>query len=335
MDKYLITGGCGFIGSNLIHHLLKSKKNIVLNIDKLTKASSLESLYKFKKNKNYIFKKINICNYKILEKEIYKFKPKFIIHLAAESHVDNSIINPKQFINTNIVGTFNILQILVTNNYFKKNNVRFLHVSTDEVYGSLNKNDISSIENSPLKPNSPYSSSKASSDMLVRAWHKTYGLYTITTHCCNNFGPWQNPEKLIPKIIYNSITRNKIPIYGNGKNIREWIHVKDHVRILEKILKISKPGEVYNIGSGFEIDNLKLANIIIKIVNDKLNNNISTSKLIEFVKNRKGHDFRYSINSKKITKIVGPITKNNIIEKINETIVWYINNQKWLNKKTK
>lgn len=333
MHKYLITGGCGFIGSNLIKKLLDSKNNIVLNIDKLTNASSIESLKNYKNYKNYIFKKVDICNYEKLSKIIYNYKPEYIIHLAAESHVDNSIINPGEFINTNIIGTYNLLRVLTNNNFFKKNNIKFLHVSTDEVYGSLSKADKSSSENNPYLPNSPYSSSKASSDLLVRAWFKTYGLYTITTHCCNNFGPWQHPEKLIPKIIKNITNNQKIPIYGNGKNIREWIHVDHHVEILLKILKYSKPGEVYNIGSGFEINNLQLVKLIIKRTQKKIDRTLVFDKLIKFVKDRKGHDFRYSINSKKINKLFGVIKIKDTKKRLNDTIDWYLNNKRWLIKK--
>ena len=226
-----------------------------------------------------------------------------------------------------------MLKIITNNNYFKKNKIKFLHVSTDEVYGSLGLKDKSFIENSSYLPNSPYSSSKASSDLLVRAWHKTYDIFTITTHCCNNFGPWQHPEKLLPKIIKNIIQQKKIPIYGNGKNIREWIHVDHHTDILLKILKIAKAGEVYNIGSGYEVNNVDLVKLIIDHIDKKLNLNKSSMRLLKFVKDRKGHDFRYSINSKKINKIFGSIKHKDTKQKLNETIDWYINNQKWLIKK--
>ncbi len=332
MDKYLVTGGCGFIGANLVKKILLSG-NKVLNVDKLTKASSRDSLKKFEKNKNYEFKKVDICDHNKLSKIIYDFKPRYIMNLAAESHVDNSILRPDEFIKTNIIGTYNLLKILTKNNYFIKNNIKFLHVSTDEVYGSLNKKDLGFKEDDSYQPNSPYSSSKASSDFLVRAWHKTYGLFTITTHCCNNFGPWQHPEKLIPKIIQKCVSQKNIPIYGNGKNIREWISVDDHTDILLKLIKKSKSGDVYNIGSGFEINNLKLTKIIIKRIDKILKNKNSSNKLIKFVKDRKGHDFRYSIDSSKLNNLLGFIDTKNYNTKLFETIDWYLNNKKFMNKK--
>ncbi len=328
--KILITGGFGFIGSHLIKKLLLNKKNYVLNIDSKSYASMPESLKNYNKNDKYNYKNISITNFSKISRIIKNYQPNLIFHLAAESHVDNSINNPNHFIQTNINGTYNLLNACVLN-IKRKDNFKFIHISTDEVYGSLkNKNDKSFTENSKFLPNSPYSASKASSDLLVRAWNKTYKLKTIITNCVNNYGPWQFPEKLIPVIIYSCLCKKKIPVYGNGSNIREWIHVNDHVETLINISKKGKIGETYNIGSGIELNNINLVHKICDYFDKKYPIKYSYKKLITFVKDRPAHDFRYSINSDKVKKIVKINNNSNFDTKLNETIDWYIDNKKWL-----
>ena len=332
--RILVTGGCGFIGSHLVKKLLKNKKNIVLNLDSIAKYSSNESLNEILLNKNYKFKKCDINNFKKLKQIIFEFKPKIIFHLAAESHVDRSIESSLSFIKTNILGTFNLLEISrVYLEKYKKLKFKFIHISTDEVYGELKQNEKKFVENSPYLPNSPYSASKASSDHLVRAWNKTYKLPTIITNCSNNYGPWQFPEKLIPLIIYKLINKKNLPVYGNGKNIRDWIYVEDHVRALIIISQKGKIGQKYNIGSNYEISNINLVKRICKIFDSIYPKNIPHSKLIKFVKDRKGHDFRYAINSNKLDKKLKFKSKYQFNKNLNLTIHWYLNNYKWLHKK--
>ncbi len=329
----LVTGGFGFIGSNLIKELIKNKKYNILNIDKITNSSMPESLDSIKKSANYKFIKNDICNFNSLEKIINNFKPNLVIHLAAESHVDNSIESPSSFINTNIIGTYNLLKTLskyITKFPNKKKKFKFIHISTDEVYGSLKKNSKSSKEHSSFLPNSPYSASKASSDLLVRAWNKTYDFPTITTNCCNNYGPYQFPEKMIPKIIRSILLNKKITVYGNGMNIREWIHVDDHIRAIIQILKKGRSGSTYNIGSGFEINNINLTKKICMYLDKKFRPKKSYKNLITYVKDRKGHDYRYSLNSNKIFNDLNFKTKVNFEKGITSTIEWYFENKKWL-----
>ncbi len=330
----IVTGGSGFIGINLIKYLINIKSCKILNIDKLTSTSMNYWLKNLEKNKRYKFKRIDLINYKKLNETIYKFKPDIIFNLAAESHVDTSISNPQIFIKSNIEGTFNILEI--ANSYyqkFKKKNFKFIHISTDEVYGSLDIKDKPKDENSAYMPNSPYSASKASSDYLVRAWNRTYNLPTIITHCSNNYGPYQYPEKLIPVIILKAISNKKIPIYGNGKNIREWVYVEDHVKYLYYLAIKGKTGEVYNIGSNYEIDNLNLCKRICLVLKKANKKNIDYTKQIQFVKDRKGHDFRYAINSNKIKKIIKNVKKTPLNLGLQKTIKWYLDNSEWLIKK--
>ena len=334
--KILVTGGCGFIGSALIRYLIKNTEFVILNIDCLTNTSMPEALQEVDKSDRYSFKLLDICNFKTLDKIIHDFKPNSIIHLAAESHVDNSIKSPIKFINTNIIGTYNLLE--VSRKYFKNYNDKtnkflFLHVSTDEVYGSLNHEEVSFLEESSYRPNSPYSASKSSSDHLVRAWNKTYNIPTIITHCTNNYGPWQFPEKLIPLVISKCLKKESIPIYGNGENIRDWIYVDDHIEVLIKILLEGDIGEVYNIGVDQEISNIELVKTICEIFKNKLSTDYDYKNLITFIEDRPGHDFRYSINSKKIKEKFDFKPKYNFKEGIYQTIEWYINNSKWLLKK--
>ena len=294
MTKILVTGGLGFIGSNLIN-LLLSKKYKVLNIDKVSYASNFYNTVKFKNNKNYKFIKCDLNNNKNLEKIIRKFKPRAIFNVAAETHVDRSIDGPKNFIFSNIVGTFNILEIVRKS----KKKIKLIHISTDEVYGDVIKGR--SKEDDAYKPSSPYAASKASSDHLIYSYIRTYKIDANITNCSNNFGPNQHPEKLIPKLIYNIINNKKLPIYGKGVNSREWIYVEDHCEAILKVYKSGKPGEFYNIGSNYNINNLTVVKKLISVAKKKikLGNNVK----IIFVQDRPGHDMRYAINSNKIKKI--------------------------------
>ena len=319
--KIIVTGGLGFIGLNLIFNLLKDKNNQILNLDKISPYSNKIEI----KNRNYQFKKIDISKKNKLFETIKKFKPDIIYHLAAESHVDRSIVSAEEFIYSNIIGTYNLLEIL---NFFLSSkklsqNFKFIHVSTDEVYGSINRGKFN--EQSNYKPNSPYSASKASSDLLVRSWFKTYNFPGIITNCSNNFGPYQNKEKLIPKIINNIFNKVKIPIYGNGKNMRDWIFVDDHVSALIKIGKKGKLGESYNIGG----ENIKSNNEIVQIISKVMKGRyvkFDPFDLVKYVKDRKGHDFRYAISNKKINNDLSWYPKYNFRNALELTINWYYQN---------
>lgn len=328
--KYLVTGGSGFIGSHLIKLLLKNKKNHVLNIDKLSYAAN-NKLNDEIKSKKYSFKKIDISNYEKIKKQILNFQPNIIFNLAAETHVDRSISNSKDFIFSNIIGTFSILQ--ASRKYLSKvknkKDFKFIHISTDEVYGSLKKSMRSFTENSNYLPNSPYAASKASSDHLIRAWNKTYNFPSILTHCSNNYGSHQNYEKFIPKIIINAINNRKIPIYGSGRQLREWIHVSDHVNALLHVSIKGKIGETYNIGSNIVKENIFVAKAICKRLNKIYNNkNKNYEDLIEYVEDRPGHDFKYALNISKIKKQLNWSPKISFNEGLNQTIEWYLKESK-------
>ena len=335
--RIIVTGGLGFIGSSLVRYFLTKTKHQILNIDSKTEVSMPESLKTFEKNKNYNFIKLDISDSKKLERNILKFKPDLIFHLAAESHVDNSITKPFKFMKSNIIGTFNILESC--RKYLtikdKKKIFRLIHVSTDEVYGSLNLNQKSFSEKSPYMPNSPYSASKASSDHLVRAWNITFNIPTIITHCSNNYGPWQFPEKLIPLIIAKGLQNQNMPIYGTGKNIRDWLYVEDHIKALVKISKIGKIGETYNIGGDEECTNLKIVNLICENLDNKFPKKAPHKRLIKFVKDRKGHDFRYSVNYNKISKELKFKPSIKLEIGIKRTVDWYVKNYEWLINRSK
>jgi dTDP-glucose 4,6-dehydratase len=318
MKKIIVTGGLGFIGSNLIEILLK-KKNKVLNIDKITYASNFYNVKEFKKNKNYFFNKCDLNNFKKLNSIIKKFNPDVIFNLAAETHVDRSIDNPDSFVKSNILGTYNLLEIF-KNFYKTKKKTRLIHISTDEVYGDILKGR--SNENYPYKPSSPYAASKASSDHLVYSYYRTFKLPLIITNCSNNYGQRQHPEKLIPKIIFNLIHGKNLPLYGNGKNSREWIFVNDHCDALIKIWKNGKIGNFYNIGSNKNISNIEICKTLILIAKKKF----STKSKIKFVKDRPGHDFRYALDSKKIKKNLKWQPKTSFEIGIEKTFDWYLKN---------
>jgi len=324
MKKFVVTGGFGFIGSNLIKYLL-AKKYFVINIDKLSYSAHPYNLKKKVHNKNYTFFKADINDKQKLIKIFNKYKPDGIFNLAAETHVDRSIDDPKNFINSNILGVYNLLQVL--KKYLRKNKkkIKLIHISTDEVYGDIPFGKRSD-EKSSYNPSSPYSASKASADHLVKSFVRTYKLPVIISNCCNNYGPNQFPEKLIPKLIFNILNNMPLPIYGAGKNSREWIHVKDHCEALLRIFIKGKIGESYNVGSNQNISNLMIAKRLLKISKYKFFINNKKTK-IKFVKDRPGHDFRYALNSKKILKKLSWKAKIPLDQGLSQTFNWYINNK--------
>ena len=337
MSKILVTGGLGFIGSTAIKMILSKTHDEVLNIDKHSYASMPEALDLVESISRYSFLKIDIGQYELTKKVIADYVPDVILHLAAESHVDNSINSPKEFIESNIIGTYNLLQ--AANELWTDEdrlNKKFIHVSTDEVYGSLEQNEAPFTESTKYSPNSPYSASKASSDMLARAWYKTFGIPVIITNCSNNYGPWQFPEKLIPVVIKKALNHEKIPIYGDGLNIRDWLFVEDHAAALINIYQNGEAGEKYNIGGNNEISNLDLVEKICAIL-DEVSPSVNIpkySQLISFVRDRPGHDLRYAIDAKKIAKELNFIPSIEIDAGLVKTVQWYVKNKDWLNQKS-
>ncbi len=324
MKKIIVTGGSGFIGSNLVNYLIK-KKYFVINIDKLTYSSNNYNSHLIPKER-YKFLKFDISNKKKLKKTVKKYKPVCIFNLAAETHVDRSIDYPYQFIHSNILGVFNILEVIRNNN--KKNKkIKLIHISTDEVYGDIKSKK--SSEKYPYNPSSPYAASKASADHLIKSYVRTYKLPAIISNCCNNYGPYQFPEKLIPKIISNILSNKPLPIYAKGLNSREWIYVNDHCEALYRIFKKGKIGENYNIGSNTNIKNIKLVKNILKIFKKK-GIKIGKKVKIKFVQDRPGHDFRYSLNSNKIYKTLNWKSKTNLKSGLNITVDWYLKNKKFI-----
>ena len=326
MKKIVVTGGNGFIGSNLVNFLLK-RKYFVINIDK-NKYSKGSYLLRKTSKKNYKFYNLDINN-KNIYKIFIKYKPDVIFNLAAETHVDRSIDSPKDFISSNILGTFNILEQIRAYKKKIKKKIRLVHISTDEVYGDLKKNE-RSLETSSYKPSSPYSASKASADHLIKSYVRTYNIDAVVSNCCNNFGPGQFPEKLIPTLIFNILNNNPLPIYGKGLNSREWIYVEDHCKGLLKIYKKGKMGESYNIGTGINISNLNLTKILLNVVK-RSQINIGKKVKIKFVKDRPGHDFRYALNSKKIKKSLRWKPEKLFIDGLEETFNWYYKNYEFFN----
>ena len=316
MKTIIITGGLGFIGSNLVN-ILSKKKYFIINIDKITYASNLNNISG--NIKNYKFYKQDINNQNFIKKILEKYNPSLIFNVAAETHVDRSIDSPRQFIDSNVYGVFNLLETI--KKYKKK--IKFIHVSTDEVYGDIKKNK-KSIESDSYNPSSPYAASKASGDLLIKSYVRTYKIPAIITNCCNNYGPNQYPEKLIPTIIYKIINQKPIPIYGNGKNIREWIYVEDHCNALIEISEKGILGENYNIGSGIELNNIEITKKIILSFKE-IDINLANKAKFIFVKDRPGHDLRYSLNSSKIKNNLKWDCKYKFDEGIKKTIFWYVN----------
>ncbi|MBJ8553726.1 dTDP-glucose 4,6-dehydratase [Acinetobacter bereziniae] len=334
--KILVTGGAGFIGSAVIRYIINYTNNHVLNVDKLTYAGNLESLKDVDQNERYQFSQTDICDRQVMDQLLEDFKPDLVMHLAAESHVDRSITGSAAFIETNIIGTYQLLE--ATRQYWnnltedKKQSFRFHHISTDEVYGDLEGTEDLFLETTPYAPSSPYSASKASSDHLVRAWQRTYGLPTIVTNCSNNYGPFHFPEKLIPLVILNALDGKVLPIYGKGDQIRDWLFVEDHARALYKVVTEGTVGETYNIGGHNEKQNIEVVKTICKIL-DELKpqaNHQPYETLITFVKDRPGHDLRYAIDASKIKNDLGWVPEESFETGIRKTVEWYLSNQDWV-----
>ena len=334
MKSFFITGGAGFIGSNLIRFLIEELGHRVLNLDKLTYAGNLQSISKVASSKRYHFVNGDVCDRFLVSKLFADFQPDVVMHLAAESHVDRSIDEPADFIETNIVGTYVMLESAreYCQEFSNNKSFRFHHISTDEVYGSLSDIGLFS-ENSSYNPSSPYSASKASSDHLVRAWHRTYGLPTVISNCSNNYGPYQFPEKLIPTVILNSIKGKPLPIYGSGHQIRDWLYVEDHVRALYEVATRGVIGETYNIGGHNEKSNLEVVQMLCELLDEACPNRpngISNfSDLISFVADRPGHDKRYAIDASKIQKHLSWVPQETFETGLSKTLQWYLNNLSW------
>ena len=337
MAKIIVTGGAGFIGSAVIRELLKYKKYNILNLDVLSYAGNLDSLSAVSSSERYDFKKINICHGQVLDKIFKDFKPDIIMHLAAESHVDRSIDGPADFINTNIVGTYNLLEsarhYFDSLNNLQKKHFRFHHISTDEVYGDLKGTDDLFTEETSYSPSSPYSASKAASDHLVRAWHRTFGMPVIITNCSNNYGPYHFPEKLIPHMILNALNGKPLSIYGDGLQIRDWLYVEDHAKALIKVITEGKINETYNIGGHNQKTNLEVVETICELLEElapnKPNGVRKYRDLITFVKDRPGHDIRYAIDASKIKSELGWVPEETFETGLLKTVKWYLNNRKW------
>lgn len=335
--KILVTGGAGFIGSAVVRHIIENTQDSVVNVDKLTYAGNLESLESVENNPRYAFEQVDICDAKELARVFEQHKPDAVMHLAAESHVDRSIDGPAAFIETNIVGTYTLLE--ASRAYWnslddeKKAAFRFHHISTDEVYGDLEGTDDLFTETTPYAPSSPYSASKASSDHLVRAWLRTYGLPTIVTNCSNNYGPFHFPEKLIPLMILNALDGKPLPVYGNGQQIRDWLFVEDHARALYKVVTEGEIGEAYNIGGHNEKANIDVVRTICALLEELVPNKpegvAKYEDLITYVKDRPGHDVRYAIDAAKIGRELGWKPLETFESGIRKTVEWYLNNKKW------
>ncbi|MBF7688997.1 dTDP-glucose 4,6-dehydratase [Acinetobacter rathckeae] len=334
----LVTGGAGFIGSAVVRHIIQNTTHHVLNLDKLTYAGNLESLVSVANNERYQFSQTDICDRVALDQIFQEFQPDLVMHLAAESHVDRSITGSQDFIETNIIGTYQLLE--ATRFYWnaleesKKATFRFHHISTDEVYGDLEGTEDLFTETTPYAPSSPYSASKASSDHLVRAWHRTYGLPVVLTNCSNNYGPFHFPEKLIPLIILNALAGKALPVYGNGEQIRDWLYVEDHARALYKVVTEAKIGETYNIGGHNEQKNIDVVKSICTLLEELAPNKPAGVEhyqdLITYVKDRPGHDLRYAIDASKIEKDLGWVPLESFETGLRKTVQWYLENTQWI-----
>ena len=337
---FLVTGGAGFIGSALVRYLINRTDHRIINVDKLTYAGNLASIDSVAENDNYVFEEQDICDAAEVKRIFNTYHPDGVFHLAAESHVDRSIDGPAAFINTNILGTYTLLD--VARKYWdqleseKKAEFRFLHVSTDEVFGALGETGLFT-EETPYQPNSPYSASKASSDHLVRAWYHTYGFPTLITNCSNNYGPFQFPEKLIPVVILNGLEGKPIPVYGAGENVRDWLYVQDHVEALIRVLEQGKIGETYNVGGHNEIKNIDIVQTICSLLDKYIETPAvqNHASLITFVRDRPGHDFRYAIDATKIERELGWKPKETFDSGIEKTVRWYLDHINWCEAVTK
>ncbi|BEI22385.1 dTDP-glucose 4,6-dehydratase [Vibrio fluvialis] len=335
--KILVTGGAGFIGSAVIRHILSNTQDSVVNVDALTYAGNLESLPNAQGNERYTFEHVDICNLEQLHRVFSQHKPDAVMHLAAESHVDRSIDGPAAFIQTNVVGTYNMLEAARaywnTLDEVAKESFRFHHISTDEVYGDLEGTDDLFTETTSYEPSSPYSASKASSDHLVRAWLRTYSLPTIVTNCSNNYGPYHFPEKLIPLMILNAISGKALPVYGDGMQIRDWLFVEDHARALYKVVTEGEVGETYNIGGHNEKANIEVVKTICSLLEELVPNKPegveSYQDLITYVTDRPGHDVRYAIDASKMERELGWMPDETFESGIRKTVEWYLNNKQW------
>ena len=332
--RILVTGGAGFIGSNLVRSLIRSGAE-VLNVDALTYAGNTQSLADIASQRNYQFARLNICDASAISAAINEFRPTAIMHLAAESHVDRSIDGPLQFVNTNIVGTYHLLQssLQFWRNLGAKERqeFRFLHVSTDEVYGSLGKEGLFT-ETTAYDPHSPYSASKAASDHLAKAWFSTYGLPVLVTNCSNNYGPFQFPEKLVPTVVLKCLRNETVPVYGKGENVRDWLYVEDHCEALRAVLQRGRVGQTYNIGGNNQMRNIDLVRLLCDLVDElspASDSSKSRSSLISFVTDRPGHDFRYAIDASKILAELGWSPKQDSSSGFRSTVRWYLDNQDW------
>ena len=335
--RFLVTGGAGFIGSALIRLLNSNTASTVLNVDKLTYAANLQSLANISADKRYQFLQADICDVQAMIETVESFQPDVVMHLAAESHVDRSIAGPEVFLRTNVMGTFALLE--AASAYFasldsrSRQSFKFVHVSTDEVFGDVVKCQEACVEETPYAPNSPYAASKASSDLLARAWHRTYGLPVVITNCSNNYGPHQSVDKLIPVIITKALTGREIPIYGDGLQIRDWLFVDDHVRALTLVASDGRPGQTYNIGGQNQITNLEVAYSICELLEscapDKPKGAKRYSDLIRFVKDRPGHDRRYAIDCSKIRNELGWVARESFDSGLEKTVRWYIDSSEW------
>ncbi len=337
MKKILVTGGAGFIGSAVVRHIINDTQDAVVNVDKLTYAGNLESLESVSHHLRYAFEQVDICDRAALDRVFAEHQPDAVMHLAAESHVDRSIDGPAAFIETNIVGTYTLLE--AARAYWhdmpseKKAAFRFHHISTDEVYGDLHGTDDLFTETTPYAPSSPYSASKASSDHLVRAWLRTYGLPTIVTNCSNNYGPYHFPEKLIPLMILNALDGKPLPVYGDGMQIRDWLYVEDHARALYQVVTEGEIGETYNIGGHNEKANIEVVHTICTLLEELVPNKpqgvARYEDLITYVKDRPGHDVRYAIDAAKIGRELGWQPQETFESGIRKTVEWYLNNKTW------